>query len=164
MSLRLTEDAAKFFSKIDSKSIKGIRFLDIDKFYACLMLGFRAGQMESEPNLMQPFLAAGAKYPEPYQAYDSYLLGLLVEAEIRRRKLNSNDRNLIEKETVKLLDPHSSLGLSEVGVRFMNCYAAKGFEILRDAMGSPRSVDEFLVSYAADLWRSGDDTVSGQAS
>lgn len=160
MSLRLTEDAATFFSKIDSKRV---RFLDIDKFYACLMLGLRAGQMVTEPHLSQSFLAAGAKYPEAYQAYGSYLLGLLVEAEIRRRKLDSNDRDLIEKETVKLLDPHSPLGLSEDGVRFMNHYAAKGFEILRDDMGSPRSVDEFLVAYA-DLWRAGDDTVSGQAS
>ena len=163
MSLRLTEEAAAFFSKIDAQPVKGIRFLDIDKFYACLMLGLRAGQMASDPNLREPFLAAGAKYPEAYQAYDSYLLGLLVEAEIRRRKLDSGDRDLIEKETVKLLDPRSPLGLSEEGVRFMNGYAAKGFEILRDAMGGPRSVDEFLVAYA-DLWRSGDNTVSGQAS
>lgn len=163
MSLRLTEDAATFFSKIDSKRIKGVRFLDIDKFYACLMLGLRAGQMVSKPHLMQSFLAAGTKYPEAYQAYGSYLLGLLVEAEIRRRKLDSNDRDLIEKETVKLLDPHSPLGLSEDGVRFMNHYAAKGFEILRDDMSSPRSVDEFLIAYA-NLWRSGNDTDSGQAS
>ena len=163
MSLRLTEDAAAFFSKIDTQPIKGIRFLDIDKYYACLMLGLRAGQLTSDPHLMQPFLAAGAKYPEAYQAYDSYMLGLLVEAEIRRRKLDSNNRDLIEKETVKLLDPRSPLGLSEDGVRFMNRYAAKGFEILRDAMGSPRSVDEFLVAYA-DLWRSRDGTVSRQSS
>ncbi len=163
MSLRLTEDAAAFFSKIDSHRIKGVRFLDIDRFYACLMLGLRTGQMASEPNLMPSFLAAGAKYPEAFQAYDSYLLGLLVEAEIRRRKLDSNDRDLIEKETVKLLDPHSPLGLSEDGVRFMNQYAAKGFEILRDAMASPRSVYDFLVAFA-DLWRSDDDIVSGQAS
>ena len=163
MSLRLTVDAATFFSKIDSHPIKGVRFLDIDKFYACLMLGFRVGQIANNPHFMPPFLAAGAKYPEAYQVYDSYLLGLLVEAEIRRRKLDSNNRDLIEKETVKLLDPHSSLGLSEDGLRFMNRYAAKGFEILRDAMGDPRSVDEFLVAYA-DLWRSGDNTISGQES
>ena len=163
MSLRLTEGAATFFSKIDSQPIKGVQFLDMDKFYACLMLGLRAGQMASDPILRQPFLAAGAKYPEAYQAYNSYLLGLLVEAEIRRRKLDSNDRDLIEKETVKLLDPHSPLGLSEDGVRFMNQYAAKGFEILRDAMGTPRSVYDFLVAFA-DLWRSGDGMVSGQAS
>lgn len=163
MSLRLSEDAAAFFSRIDSKMIKGVRFLDIDKYYACLMLGLRAGQKAKNPELMPPFLAAGAKYPEAYQVYDSHLLGLLVEAEIRRLKLDSNDRDLIEKETVKLLDPRSPLGLSEDGVRFMNSYAAKGFEILRDAMGRPDSVDAFLVAYA-DLWQSGDDTVSGQAS
>ena len=163
MSLRLTEDAAAFFSKIDSQPIRGVRFLDIDRFYACLMLGLRAGQMASNPHLMQPFLAAGAKYPEAYQAYGSYLLGLLVEAEIRRRGLDSNDRDLVEKETVKLLDPGSPLGLSEDGVSFMNRYAARGSEILREAMAGPRSVDDFLVGYA-DLWRSGDDGDSGQAS
>lgn len=163
MSLRLTKDAALFFAKIDARVIEGLQFLDIDKFYACLMLGLRAGQVASDPDLRQPFLATGAKYPEAYQAYDSYLLGLLVEAEIRRRKLDSSDRDLIEKETVKLLDPRSPLGLSEHGVRFMNCYAAKGFEILRDRMTGPRRVDDFLVAYA-DLWRSGDDKGSGQES
>ena len=163
MSLRLTEDAAAFFAKVDSRSVKGVQFLDIDKFYACLMLGLRDGQMASDPDLRPPFLAAGAKYPEAYEAYDSYLLGLLVEAEIRRRKLDSSDRDLIEKETVRLLEPRSPLGLSDDGVRFMNCYAAKGFEILRDAMTGPRSVDDFLVAYA-DLWQSGDDTGSRQES
>jgi len=162
MSLRLTEGAAAFFSKIDSHSIKGIRFLDMDKFYACLMLGFRAGQISVEPQLAQSFLAAGAKYPDAYQAYGSYMLGLLVESEIRRLKLDSNDRNLIEKETIKLLDPGSSLGLSEDGVRFMNCYAAKGFEILQDAMNRPHSVDVFLVAYA-DLWQPGNEVASRQA-
>ena len=163
MSLRLTEDAAAFFSRIDSRSTKGVQFLDIDKFYACLMLGLRAGQMASDPELRPPFLAAGATYPEAYQAHDSSLLALLVEAEIRRRRLDSKDRDLIEKETVKLLNPRSPLGLSVDGVRFMNQYAAKGFEILRDAMAGPRSVDDFLVAYA-HLWRFGDDTGSGQES
>ncbi|MCO6185213.1 hypothetical protein [Rhizobium sp. L1K21] len=161
MSLRLTEDAASFFSKIDSQPIKGVRFLDIDKFYACLMLGFRYAQLASDPSLMPAFLAAGAKYPDAYQPYDSYLLGLLVEAEIRRRNLDPKNRDLIEQETVKLLDPHSPLGLSEDGIRFMNRYAAKGFEILRDAMAPPRSVDDFLVAYA-DLWQAKSEPDSGQ--
>lgn len=153
MSLRLTEDAASFFAKIDTQPIKGVRFLDIDKFYACLMLGFQAGKLVNEPTLLSPFLPTGATYPDAYQPYDSYLLGLLVEAEIRRRNLDPTDRDLIEQETVKLLDPRSPLGLSEDGIRFMNNYAAKGFDILRDAMAPPRGVDDFLVAYA-DLWRS----------
>ena len=162
MSLRLTQDATSYFSKIDPKTIKGIRFLDMDKFHACLMLGFRVGQISDNPQLAPSFLAAGVKYPDVYQVYKNYMLGLLVESELRRLKLDSNDRNLIEKETIKLLDPDSSLGLSNDGLRLMNCYAAKGFEILQDYMCSPPSVHEFLVVYA-ELWRSPiDDEVSIQ--
>ena len=164
MSLRLTKEAADFFSDIQSQPIKGIKFMDIDKFYACLMLGLHTGQIASTNlKLKESFLSANAKYPEPYHTYSNYLLGLLIDAEIRRRQLNSEDRDLIEAETVKLFDSASSLGLSDKGLELMNRYAAKGFEILLKVMDPPHSVDDFLIAYA-DLWRSGSDTISEQAS
>lgn len=153
MSLRMTEDMWAYFARIDQSTIKGISFLEIDKYYACLMIGLRAAQIAPDPKYRASFLAAGAKFPDAYSDHDTYLLGLLVEAEIRRRKLDPNNRDLIEAETVRLLDPQSPLGLSDQGVDLMNKYAAKGFELLREKMGPPRAIETFLVTYAEIFWR-----------
>ena len=150
MSLRLTNESATFFSHIPTTP-PGVRFLDIDKFYACLMLGFKLGELGPKDDLRDSFLAAGAKYPDPYQNVSNYIAGLLIEAEIRRKKLNLNDRDAIENETVKLLDPQSPLALSELGIEFVNRYAARGFEQLRDRMSAPDSLEVFLVSYG-QIW------------
>ena len=151
MSLRLTNASAVFFAHIDPSAVRGVRFLDIDKYYACLMLGLKSGKLGSEKDFRDPFLAAGAKYPDVYSDVRDYIAGLLVEAEIRRRNLNSTDRDLIESETVKLLDPQSPLGLSDTGIELLNRYAAGGFEQLRDHMGAPYSLEVFLVKYA-EIW------------
>jgi len=153
MSFRLTSEMARFFANIDQSTIKGTQFLKIDQYHACLMLGLRAAEITpEETKFIDPFLGSGGKYPEPFAPFDTYLLGLLVEAEIRRRDLDIKDRDLVEQETVRLLDPNSPFGLSEKGLALMNRYAAKGFELLRARMGPPQGVETFLVSYA-NLWR-----------
>lgn len=151
MSLRLTHEAATFFSHIRSTTTHGVRFLDMDMFYACLMLGLKSGEIGSNEDFREPFLAAGAKFPDPYQTVNPYVAGLLIEAEIRRKNVNPQDRDLIESETVKLLDPHSPIALSDVGIEFLNRYAARGFEKLRDRMSAPRSLEVFLVKYG-EIW------------
>lgn len=151
MSLRLSKDASTFFATVDELAVKGVSFLDMDKFFACLALGLRAGEIDDKTELNQPFLAAGAKFPSIYEEYDSYILGMLIQAEITRRKLDPNDRDRIEKLAVDLLDPRSSLGLSVKGIELLNQYAAGGLAILRDAAAPPRSIDSFLVDYA-QLW------------
>ncbi len=155
MSFRLTEDMALFFADIDKSKIKGTTFLDIDKFYSCLMLGFKEGKFYNKAKLNDPFLAAGARWPEPYREYDNYILGLLIEAEIRRLEVDRKDRQEIEKTASRLLDSGrgNSLGLSEDGIKHMNYYAAQGFQIMVNKMNKPRSVEDFLVSYANLFWQ-----------
>ena len=159
MSFRLTEEMADFFVNIDKSKIKGESFLELDKFYACLMLGLRAGEFNKTAKFKDPFLASGARWPEAYREYDTYLLGLLVEAEIRRRQLDSKDRDLMEQETVRLLDPSAdaAFGLSEKGIELMNAYAARGFELLREKMTPPQGVESFLASYAQLFWEDDED-------
>lgn len=153
MSFRLTEEMARFFANIDQSTIKGAQFLKMDQYHACLMLGLSVAEIApEETNFMDPFLGSGGRYPEAFAPFDTYLQGLLVEAEIRRRDLDLKDRDLVEQETVRLLDPSAPFGLSDQGLGLMNRYAARGFELLRTGMGPPRSVEAFLVSYAR-LWR-----------
>ena len=149
MSVRLTDAATDFFVHISESPIKGVRFMDMDKYYACLMLGLRVGELGSENDLSQrSFLAAGAGYPDAYKPITDLISGLLVDAEIRRNNINAKDRDLIESETVKLLQPRSALGLSDKGLELLNRYAARGFEHLQSEMEAPRSLEVFLLEYA----------------
>ena len=151
MSLRLTKTAAEFFIHIREYPMPGVRFMDIDKYYACLMLGLRAGQLGRDDDLGPSFLAAGAGYPDAYRETADLIAGLLVDAEIRRNNINLSDGDQIERETVKLLQPRSALGLSDKGIELLNRYAARGFEYLRSELGAPRSLDVFLLGYAS-VW------------
>ncbi len=152
MSLRLPSSAAKFFLHVPEYPLSGIRFMDIDKYVACLMLGLRAGELGREEDLTtSSFLAPGASYPDAYKPAADFISGLLVDAEIRRNNISPNDRNQIEAETVKLLQPRSAMGLSEKGIDFLNLYAARGFEHLQAEMGAPRSLEVFLLEYAR-IW------------
>ena len=152
MSLRLPNTAAGFFDHIREYPLTGVRFMDIDKYYACLMLGLRAGELGREEDLApQSFLASGAGYPEAYKPAADLIAGLLVDAEIRRNNINPKDRDRIESETVKLLQPRSAMGLSDMGTNLLNRYAARGFEHLQSELGAPRSLEVFLLEYAC-VW------------
>ncbi len=153
MSLRLPNTAAEFFVHVPEYPLTGVRFMDIDKYFACLMLGLRAGELGREEDLATPtFLAYGAGYPDAYKPAADFVSGLLVDAEIRRNNINPNDRDQIEGETVKLLQPRSAMGLSEKGIDFLNRYAARGFEHLQAEMGAPRSLEVFFLEYAR-VWK-----------
>ena len=160
MSLRLPNDAKSFFEHIPEypRHLQGVRFMDIDKFYACLMLGLRAGELGQEVDITpNSFLAPGAGYPEAYKETADLIAALLVDAEIRRNNIDVTDRDLIERETVKLLEPRSALGLSNSGVDLLNIYAAGGLEYLKSELDAPRSLEVFLIEYGR-VW----DTLAAQ--
>ena len=148
MSLRLPNDTTEYFKHIGEYRLAGVRFMDIDKYYACLMLGLRVGELGRENDVApRSFLAAGAGYPDAYKPTADLIAGLLVDAEIRRNKINAQDRDQIESETVKLLQPRSAMGLSDKGVELLNRYAARGFEYLKSELGAPRRLEVFLIEY-----------------
>ena len=154
MSLRLPNEAKSFFKHIPehASQLQGVRFMDIDKYYACLMLGLRAGELGREDDIApNSFLAAGAGYPEAYRETADLIAGLLVDAEIRRNNIDVGDRDLIESETVKLLKPRSALGLSDKGIGLLNRFAARGLEYLRSELDAPRSLEVFLIDYGRVL-------------
>ena len=153
MSLRLPNDAKSFFKHIPEHAShpQGVRFMDIDKYYACLMLGLRAGELGRKDDIApNSFLAANAGYPEVYKEAADVIAGLLVDAEIRRNNINVKDRDQIESETVKLLKPRSAMGLSDKGIDLLNRYAARGLEYLKSEseVGAPRSLEVFLIDYS----------------
>lgn len=150
MSLRLPNDAKLFFKHISESASQpqGVRFMDMDKYYACLMLGLRAGELGSEDAMVpNSFLAAGSGYPEAYRETADVIAGLLVDAEIRRNNIDVTDRDQIEREVVKLLKPKSAMGLSDKGIDLLNRYTARGLEYLKSETIAPRSLELFLIDY-----------------
>ena len=150
MSLRLPRAASDFFKHIPDRppQLSGKRFMEMDKYYACLMLGLKAGELGSNDAVgPDNFLAAGTGYPEAYRETADLIAGLLVDTEIRRNNIDVNDRDQIESETVKLLEPKSAMGLSDKGTDLLNRYAARGLEYLKSEMDAPRSLEVFLIDY-----------------
>ena len=155
MVFRLSDDAKKYFSKLDERvADTKLDLIMFDKYYACLMLGLKRYSIAPTPDsigkLGEPFLANDAGYPGPYKGIGDMVAGLLIEAELKRKKIGYKDREEIETQTTSLLEPHSPVRLSEQGIKLLNRYAAKGFEIIREeSLGAPRSILEFLMSYKA---------------
>ena len=150
MSLVFPRHARPYFRLIDDAKAGAPRFDSMfDKYYLCLMVGLDARRLGSDEDLeADKFYDA---YPVEYQAQADLIAGLLIDAELDRQGINSEDRGSIEREMVRLLNPQSPTKLSEDGVRLLNRYAAAGFNIIRDQVIVPNSLEDFLIAFR-ELW------------
>lgn len=155
MVFRLSDSAAAHFSKMDTRvGSSKIDFLKFDMYYACLMIGLLRQSIVQEPDtaseLGETFLPSDVGYPGPFRNAADLIAGLLIEAELKRKNIGYTDRAEIESQTTSLLEPNSPVRLSDRGIRLLNRYAARGFEILRtETMAAPRSIAEFFMAYEA---------------
>jgi hypothetical protein len=125
------------------------RFIMFDAYYCCLLLGLYDGKL-GEPSRLEgeKFLE---NYPESFKGQAELIAGLLVDAELRRLRIEPDDREDIEQQMVHLLDLGSLTRLSATGDGLLNQYAVSGFDRLRDGMMAPDNLEDFLVAYHA-LW------------
>ncbi|MGF9693779.1 hypothetical protein AAIH46_13250 [Rhizobium sp. 0TCS1.26] len=125
------------------------RFLMFDAYYCCLMLGLDTAMLGDE-SALEPvsFLPI---YPETYRGQVELIAALLVDAELRRLRIDTDDRDDIERQMVQLLDLSSVTRLSSEGDSLLNRYAASGFNRLRDGILKVDNLEDFLVAYHA-LW------------
>lgn len=141
MSFVLSQSGRSFFRAI----IAPPKFLMFDAFYCCLMAGLNSRKVGSSDELdSDPFLNS---YPDDFKGQGDIIAGLLIDAELDRKGINSGDRASIEREMVKLVDPTSATRLNGDGNKLLNLYAAAGFSILQDKMMPPSTIEEFLVAY-----------------
>ena len=96
-----------------------------------------------------PFLASG--YPETYKGQAELIAGLLVDAELRRLRVDIDDREDVERQMVHLLNLTSPTRLSSTGDDLLNQYAVTGFDRMQEEMLEPDSLENFLVGYHS-LW------------
>lgn len=121
------------------------RFLMFDAYYCCVLLGLDQARLGEEHRLEPANFFTG--YPEPYKGQAELIAGLLIDAEIRRLRIQPDDREDIERQMVHLLDLSSPSRLSEAGDQLLNRYAVSGFDRMHSAMTECDNLEDFLVGY-----------------
>lgn len=150
MSFVFPRNARTYFRSVDEARPGAPRFDNMfDEYYLCLMVGLDARRLGTDEDMESDKFYDS--YPKDFQSQSDIIAGLLIDAELDRQGINSEDRASIEREMVRLLDPQSPIKLSEDGIRLLNQYAAAGFKIIRDKIIAPHSLEDFLIAYH-DLW------------
>jgi hypothetical protein len=86
-------------------------------------------------------------YPSDYASAAPIIAGLLIDAEVARKGISLDERDSVEKEILKLLDPQSPTSLSLQGEQLLDAYAAAGLAIAREELGQPDDLASFLLAY-----------------
>lgn len=145
MSFVFPKSARDFFRSIDKQREGPTKFIMFDQYYCCLMVGLDTRRIGTEDDLEgEVFLNA---YPEDYRSQADIVAGLLIDSELERKGVASEDRASIEREMVRLLNPTSPTRLSEDGNNLLNLYAAEGFKLIQERIMPPAGLEEFLVAY-----------------
>lgn len=149
MSFLFPQGGRTFFKAIEAPRDGAKKFLMFDAFYCCLLVGLDARRLGVEDDLESDVFLNG--YPEDYKVQADIIAGMLIDAELDRKDINPGDKNSIENEMIKLVNPTSATRLSEAGNELLNLYAAYGFKLLQDYMMPPATLEEFLVAFH-DYW------------
>lgn len=150
------DGARPFARSTEIKRESTTRFLMFDAYYFCLLLGLDKRQLGDAAHLESDKFLDG--YPENYKGQAELIAGLLVDAELGRLEIGSNDREDIERAMVSLLDLTSTTRLSSAGDNLLNRYAASGFDYLRETILPPDNLEDFLVAYYA-IWEKSEDQI-----
>lgn len=149
MSFKLHRSAPQFFRNLLPPG-GGLRFdTHFDAYYHCLMCGLDQRRLGAEAEVGDEFVR---DYVQAYQPHAELIAGLLIDAELARTQIDTNDVRSVEKRMIELLDPTSATRLSSEGMELLNRYAAGGFDVVSDAFASPpQSLDDFFITYQS-LW------------
>lgn len=150
MSFVMPKAARPFFKLITERTQPGVRYIMFDTYYVCLMLGLKDRKLGPIDELEGDRFIEG--YPEDYKPQADFIAGLLIDAELDRKKIDLANKSSVEKEMILLLDPSSSTGVSTTGLELLNRYAVGGFSRIEEAMLAPAKLEDLLVKYG-DLWR-----------
>ncbi|WP_136342322.1 hypothetical protein [Halapricum salinum] len=79
------------------------------------------------------------------QKYEIY--GALIVAEIEREGIPWENEQEVQGLMLEMLDSTSVTRLSDRGATVLNCYAERGFKIIRSEIPAPPQLGEFLEQY-----------------
>lgn len=146
MSFRLSSEAREYFDKIEQKSTTGSFDSMWDKYYLSAMMGIKARDrvIKDEEPTATPFVDSVITDYED-QKYEIY--GALIIAEIERQGIPKSEEAEIRQLMLEILDSTDPTRLSDEGKILLNCYAERGYQILRNKVPMPADLDQFLSQY-----------------
>jgi hypothetical protein len=145
MSFRLSTEARSYYRQINEKSTTG-RFDSLwDQYYLSAMAGIKDRSRvleDDEPGEEFVTDVIQAYDDQKYEIYSS-----LIVAEIEREGIPWDEKQEIQDMMLKILNSSSHTRLSDYGTTILNCYAEKGFRLIRSDIAAPPELDEFLEQY-----------------
>jgi hypothetical protein len=144
MYFQLVDEARDWFAPIR----KDLEF-EFDIYYFCLMMGLASGyktSLEGGRDLV-------ADFPGGYRSRARLIVAAFLRTELDYRRVDLSDRESLGNELRKLLDPMSSSGLSDEGMKELNQFAKGGLFKLQEVFesGRPTSLQSFLLVYRSEL-------------
>lgn len=140
----------RMFSRTKSSDVSRGSLILFDAYYASLMLGLATKKTGTINMLDRTFFIQN--YPNEYEPYREYIAGLLVDAEVTALHSADYSERQLERSIAKLLQVASPTRLSAEGMHILNLYAAGGFELLPQKMGTkPSDPSNFLIRYQTVL-------------
>jgi len=144
MSFRLSRRARAYFTQIDDHSKTGTFDSVWDKYYLCLMVGFKERKLGEEPPQEDIFIN---EFIQDYRDQRFQIISGLVLAEAKRQGIPLDDEIKLRDLMLELLDHLSVTALTDDGHKLMNRYAEGGFQIIQERIPDPSEFDAFLRGY-----------------
>jgi len=145
MGFELSDGAQTYYKRVEQRSKSGKFKFQFDFYYLCCILGMLKGKfpkLESGNEIYRTF-------PTEYYKQRYHIIGLLIDAEIRRTGLDASDRANLEKFMLKLVSMENPTHLSDDGEKYLNRYAEGGYQLILEEIGMMDEYTPFMIKYQA---------------
>jgi hypothetical protein len=145
MSFRLSTEARSYYRQINERSTTGEFDSLWDQYYLSAMAGIK--DRSRVPEDEEPAEEFVTDVIQDYEDQKYEIYSTLIVAEIEREGIPWDEKDEIRDMMLKILDSSSHTRLSDYGTTVLNCYAEKGFRLVRSEITAPPELDEFLEQY-----------------
>lgn len=149
MAFILSKNGREYYKQINNRKDGGKTFdYMFDIYYFGLLVGFTIGRLGKDSDLEnEEFIK---NYPGNYENISNIISGLLINAEMKRRDIQKEDRNSIERLIVELISK-KTLGLSDEGIKLLNLYSAGGMNFIKDNIPLTDKLETFIVNVYKEI-------------
>lgn len=145
MSFRLSTEARSYYRQINERSTTGEFDSLWDQYYLSAMAGIK--DRSRVPEDEEPAEEFVTDIIQDYEDQKYEIYSTLIVAEIEREGIPWDEKDEIREMMLKILDSSSHTRLSNYGTTVLNCYAEKGFRLVRSEITASPELDEFLEQY-----------------
>lgn len=145
MSFRLSTEARSYYRQINERSTTGEFDSLWDQYYLSAMAGIK--DRSRVPEDEEPAEEFVTDVIQDYEDQKYEIYSTLIVAEIEREGIPWDEKDEIREMMLKILDSSSHTRLSNYGTTVLNCYAEKGFRLVRSEITASPELDEFLEQY-----------------